>query len=961
VNSTGNSNDSEAAQNSTGSPANASPSQPPTGAPTIAAPTAAPTEEKSHNIPATRYDAFAQPAVQYPTTIKAITCATHLHDSAVTVLAISKLSLPVITTEALNRRAITMGQVSMTLTSTDATLSGFLMRYTVDGTDPACFGSSATKYDSSSKPTFSENVTVRAIACAAAMYPSDVVQHAVAIQASPPQISVVSTSSTHQVTLQSPNAQGTNFRMLYTLGHECDSTPDPTCSTAGGTAYDTTGGLTLTNGRFPLFYASSAYTGCIKAIACGDLMAASTVASQALSIDGEAPVFTHRVEAELTLLGYSVLAFDLTAQGMFARGVAAHTQVSENQVSISNITTSSATRRTESLKVAFHVDSPDSDTADSITNHIAAAQADASSLVSLLQAQGMSVSAVTIYRVSASRIVAPSTAPTQQPTTTAPTQQPTPLAPLVPTAAPTNVPAKKISQAVSFTTIPDANTYNTDASMKIAFEFAYGLGMGIVETVNGSMVFREDCEVSSAASRRAATVTFDAIVADHHAIEISASGISAANLASHISTVVASNPALANVPVPPASSMTVAPPVVTSVGGYPTPDPTLAPASEEDLKYVLYFGVAGICLTLLVLATLGLWQAGLFPGRGDDVLLLLEQVKPAFKAGAYVSSPKGGKGSSNIAYWTKHRAQALDALKKKRPEELAAHSAAFTAVAQFYPDDVGVRDGMAALCAKLPREEIEEHVVAFVSAKDWEMRKWAIEVLAHLPGEQLVPFVSCLQLSLQDSDAAVRQTTAQTVAHLPAAALAQLTEHLIPRLDDPAWPVQQEVAVALNLVPEATLQTYRGALESLKLSPNQHTRAIALQVLNRIPALDKELGLDITVEVPLTDADRTFDGAAHESPFNDSTFDRSCVGISPSCAAPGSLPPTTGPSSSVAGTSRLGKNSRARHRDANVPDANLSGAVSRFPPRDMQTGEYPEDADSSQGRFHGCSSVGVFL
>ena len=52
-------------------------------------------------------------------------------------------------------------------------------------------------------------------------------------------------------------------------------------------------------------------------------------------------------------------------------------------------------------------------------------------------------------------------------------------------------------------------------------------------------------------------------VADHHAIEISASGISAANLASHISTVVASNPALANVPVPPASSMTVAPPVVS--------------------------------------------------------------------------------------------------------------------------------------------------------------------------------------------------------------------------------------------------------------------------------------------------------------------------------------------------------------------------------------------------------------
>ena len=101
---------------------------------------------------------------------------------------------------------------------------------------------------------------------------------------------------------------------------------------------------------------------------------------------------------------------------------------------------------------------------------------------------------MTIYRVSASRIVAPSTAPTQQPTTTAPTQQPTPLAPLVPTAAPTNVPAKKISQAVSFTTIPDANTYNTDASMKTAFEFAYGLGMGIVETVNGSMVFREDCE-----------------------------------------------------------------------------------------------------------------------------------------------------------------------------------------------------------------------------------------------------------------------------------------------------------------------------------------------------------------------------------------------------------------------------------------------------------------------------------
>ena len=68
--------------------------------------------------------------------------------------------------------------------------------------------------------------------------------------------------------------------------------------------------------------------------------------------------------------------------------------------------------------------------------------------------------------------------------------------------------------------------------------------------------------------------------------------------------------------------------------------PPLAPASDPAMDAVV------------------LLTRTFFAGRGDDVLLLLEQVKPAFKAGAYVSSPKGGKGSSNIAYWTKHRAQA---------------------------------------------------------------------------------------------------------------------------------------------------------------------------------------------------------------------------------------------------------------------------------------------------------------
>jgi len=950
------------------------------------------------------------------------------------------------------------------------------MRYTTNGATPACFGPNPGQdYSSTSPPTFSEGRSFQVIACATAMFPSDVVTHDAAVQAGQPQVTVATTGTTRQITLQSPNEQGSGFFMRYALGSSCTRTADVTCNSTSPTlAYSAP--FSLVDNRYPLFYDGSQYTACVKAIACGDNMSTSAMSTEALSLPGDAPLFSHRVATQFTLSGYSVASLDLAAQGLFKLGLGVHSQVSELQITINavtdpstpaptqaptapamagveasvnesnNATTSNAsnnatatagnvtgnatngTRRAalrrsseDQVHIALHVDVPDADTASSVHSQLSGAQSDPSGLLATLQAEGLSAgSGLVVHNVSSSIIVHPTGAPTGQPTgsptTAAPTtdapttESPTTgtpsssptvatgtptaapgtptAAPGTPTAAPTSAPSKKVSQAVSFTHISDPDTYNTDTAMKAAFEYAYGLGMGIVKNLNGTMTYLDDCEVTSAASsRRGVTVTFEAMVADHQQVVIPTEGINANDLSTHISSVVAADTsgALSSVTVPDSSQMTVAAPVITTVVGTAsptsattaTPAPTAsvgasAPASggnDEDFKepkYMFYFGAAAGLFTLLMLATLGMWQMGYFPSVYDDeVKILVEELHgPVYKTDK-LGDKLGSKTEQPMSYWTKHRANALAALKKIHPDKLAPHANAFVHIARHLPDEVGVRDGVAELCALLPTEALERYVLPVTSDTNWEMRVWALHALGHLQPARLAGYTKLLLSTLKDTDASVRLASIQAMAHVPAKHLADLPGELIPFLDDSSWPVQQEVALVLNLIPAASLDSFSMALVTLAQGPNQHTRAIANQVLNQLPAQSAQVRAEV--------ASRRQSGASvSEIEMETKKGDRDC-GMSPGVSfLPPSMPPTMGPAGintaahlpSIEGSSRsrLGSKSKRRPWRSYEDDGeDLSSPTLGGDPGDQLVSPtaYPEDLETGSPSKSPQTSPGV--
>jgi len=126
-----------------------------------------------------------------------------------------------------------------------------------------------------------------------------------------------------------------------------------------------------------------------------------------------------------------------------------------------------------------------------------------------------------------------------------------------------------MSQDVTFTHIESPEDYHHEDNQKQkkVMELAYGRALGIVEMINGSMVYKVHCGVISEAQRRGVTVRFHATVADLHDIALPASGVNSTTLAHHIDRVVAHDPTYSNVTVPHHSSMTLTTPTITAVNG----------------------------------------------------------------------------------------------------------------------------------------------------------------------------------------------------------------------------------------------------------------------------------------------------------------------------------------------------------------------------------------------------------
>merc|ERR1711998_113241 len=178
-----------------------------------------------------------------------------------------------------------------------------------------------------------------------------------------------------------------------------------------------------------------------------------------------------------------------------------------------------------------------------------------------------------------------------------PTYAPT-TAPTGPTYAPTSAPTsfaesgtagETVTQAVSFTNIADASTYNSDTTMQAAYEDAYGLALGLVTCSGGSCTYCSGCSVaSSAARRRDATVTFVAGVPTSSSASLTSTAATSSTMVSSLSTVTGTVSSYSSVSTPSSSSDVSA--GASTVTYY---SDTSAGSGDDNLTYVIVGAVLG--------------------------------------------------------------------------------------------------------------------------------------------------------------------------------------------------------------------------------------------------------------------------------------------------------------------------------------------------------------------------------
>lgn len=178
---------------------------------------------------------------------------------------------------------------------------------------------------------------------------------------------------------------------------------------------------------------------------------------------------------------------------------------------------------------------------------------------------------------------------------------------------PTKIYGKKVVQTVTFASIASADAYNSDSTMRTAYEYGYGDALGIVEFRNGRATWKVNCHVASTASRRGASVEFSATVADSAGVTVPSGGVTATTLSQGISNVVNNDASLASVTPPAANSMTVQPAVITTTGTAP---PTPPSASSSGLAAGAIAGI--VIAAIVVLVVIGVVIYFLVKPKSDE-------------------------------------------------------------------------------------------------------------------------------------------------------------------------------------------------------------------------------------------------------------------------------------------------------------------------------------------------------
>jgi len=770
------------------------------------------------------YNSSNKPATATALILKAIACGSLLNSSEVVRWNVSVAQPPSLS--LLSQPAVSSSGVDGFAAATSLVISSVhpnnRIVYTTDKSEPSCFDQSALTYSASSKPIVYQSGAARARVCGAPYLPSPVSALNHTLQAQEPTPSLSSSATTH--TLQFlVNMEATNYRILYAIAQTCGAAVAVSCGNATanisavdsgegvGTLSGLTSTVTLENGVWPLFHTGSAFTACVKAVACGDLVLPSSLVEYPVSVAGEAPEITHKVKSKLEISGYTKASFDDNAKTAFKGGIAQHAGVSSDRVIIGDIV-EKTTRRGTSLEIAFTIELQSANALAAISDILEEAQTNPATMQAVLQNSGMnsltSMSVKELQMVIVQVTVTPTSNTTNVTVTVTPTATPT-TTPVAPTTAP--VVRGTIVQDIQ---IPLAVSAYVGVAKK-TYEYAWADAVSLAE---GGQI-KATAAVTSSASRRSATVTFNAQIYSAAAASIAATAaqaLDAATFASKVNEARLTLGTAASVPEVSASDFQVSAPHIsmTSQAG---------PSSGANSNVWIYIlvGVGTALMMVVVIYFLMVRQ---------NSRLREEHGKEGGDKSTQVLVHELGSCDREV------RNAACEALKKTPQSEVETHVEKLLRLAQA--DDAGVRAQVCEVLACMNEPQISMHVVPLLPHPNWKLRKCALIVLSQLHAEDMILYLPAIAKALKDTEADVRQSALHTMSKLPAEELTQHTRDILHLVQDSTYFVQRSATELLKTMPILAVENIRDELEAMAVSQNlsETTRSLASEVLGCQPS-----------------------------------------------------------------------------------------------------------------------------
>jgi hypothetical protein len=354
-------------------------------------------------------------------------------------------------------------------------------------------------------------------------------------------------------------------------------------------------------------------------------------------------------------------------------------------------------------------------------------------------------------------------------------------------------------------------------AIKELSERSFGSQLGIADAAGN---YKENCAVVSTANRRAIQVTFVASMSSHHRADAEAQATALMSnpslLSSKMNAIKAADQAkYGAVIVPTISAMSV--PTVQENTGVPT----IEQESSDNESMTVVFIVVGSTVGTIVVVLYSLYFMLTKSEKSSDIKDLIGRLE----------SEKDKLSCESAAA----------ALKQKTAAELSPYAELLVKLMESSNENT--RKNVAEVCACLSRSDIQRHIVPVLADTNTSdvKRSCALNSLTFLPEQDITQYLIVVLQFLQDKHPEQRLAAVQVISHLPADQLAAQIATLIPLLDDVDGDVQAEVTRTLKMVHPNTLIQHYEALKEMAVHPLEKTRQAALKVLNTLPKGDHDL------------------------------------------------------------------------------------------------------------------------